>query len=154
MPPGSCLCDNVLCDWLFFVYRIPRQPAAPRVAAWRKLKQIGALLLHDSVWVLPATPRTREQFQWLASEIREGGGEATLWEARAALAGQDRDLANGFADRTDQAYRDLLKTLRRSGASATALSHEYQRIRDQDFFGSALGEKVRAALLAKGEGRR
>jgi len=138
-------------DWLFLVYTIPRQPSAPRVAAWRKLKHLGAFLLHDSVWVLPATPRTREQLQWLATGIQEDGGEATLWEARATLPGQDRELAKGFAERTDLAYRDLLKALRSKHADLAALGRKYQQIREQDYFGSALNEKVRAALLAKGD---
>jgi hypothetical protein len=69
--------------WLVLVYKIPREPAAGRVYVWRKLQRLGALLLHDAVWLLPDTPWTREQFQWLAVEIRELGGEA-LVELEAA----------------------------------------------------------------------
>jgi hypothetical protein len=54
--------------WLLLLYKVARQPSARRVYIWRKLKRLGALLLHDAAWVLPATPRTREQFQWLAAE--------------------------------------------------------------------------------------
>jgi hypothetical protein len=57
-------------------YKIPRKPSSQRVFVWRKLKRLGAVLEHDAVWVLPATPRAREHFQWLAAEISEGGGEA------------------------------------------------------------------------------
>ena len=60
--------------WVLLVYKIPREPTASRAAVWRKLKRLGALLLHDAVWVLPATPWTREQFQWLAVEIGLQGG--------------------------------------------------------------------------------
>ncbi len=49
--------------WVLLVYKIPREPTASRAQVWRKLKRLGALLLHDAVWVLPATPWTREQFQ-------------------------------------------------------------------------------------------
>ena len=55
--------------WVLLHYKIPREPTAPRVSAWRKLKRLGAILLQDAVWVLPATPHTREDFQWLAAEI-------------------------------------------------------------------------------------
>ncbi len=58
-------------SWMLLVYKIPREPTASRAIVWRKLKRLGALLLHDAVWVLPATPWTREQFQWLAVEIGE-----------------------------------------------------------------------------------
>ncbi|MBI4631856.1 MAG: ChrB protein, partial [Chloroflexi bacterium] len=57
--------------WLLFHYKVPPHPTARRVYVWRKLQRLGALTLHDSVWVLPNTPRTREQFQWLATEIQE-----------------------------------------------------------------------------------
>jgi len=46
--------------WVLLHYKIPREPSAQRVFIWRKLKRLGALLLHDALWVLPATPRTRE----------------------------------------------------------------------------------------------
>jgi len=42
--------------WVVLVYKIPREPAAGRVSVWRKLKRLGALLLHDAVWLLPETP--------------------------------------------------------------------------------------------------
>ena len=60
-------------SWLLLVYRIPREPTAGRVFVWRKLKQLGAIALQDAAWVLPKTPRTQEQFQWLAAEITAKG---------------------------------------------------------------------------------
>src|SRR5262245_48438516 len=56
------------------VYKIPREPTAGRVYIWRKLRQLGAVLLQDAVWVLPANPRTQEQFQWLSTRLRPRPG--------------------------------------------------------------------------------
>ena len=72
---------NTRHKWLFLIYKIPREPTAGRVSVWRKLKQLGAVLLQDAVWVLPETTRTHEQYQWLSAEITEHGGEATVWVA-------------------------------------------------------------------------
>src|SRR5258708_35465239 len=72
--------------WVLLVYKIPGEPTASRAAVWRKLKRLGALLLHDAVWGLPATPWTREQFQWLAGEIGERGGGADPCECHLRLA--------------------------------------------------------------------
>ena len=58
--------------WVLLVYKIPREPTSSRAQVWRKLKRLGALLLHDAVWVLPATPWTREQFQWFRTPISRG----------------------------------------------------------------------------------
>ena len=57
--------------WVLLTYKIPREPTASRAYVWRKLKRLGALLMHDAVWVLPVTPWTHEQLQWLVVEIGE-----------------------------------------------------------------------------------
>jgi hypothetical protein len=41
--------------WVLLVYKVPREPTSSRAYVWRKLKRLGALLIHDAVWVLPAT---------------------------------------------------------------------------------------------------
>ena len=134
--------------WLLLSYKIAPKPTANRVYIWRKLKRLGALLLHDAVWVLPSSPRTQEQFQWLAAEIGELGGEALLWESRLTLAAQDEALAQQFAAQTDEAYQKILMTLKRKGADLAALSRQYQQVNTADHFQSALGQQVREALMA------
>jgi len=133
--------------WVVLVYKIPREPAAGRVYVWRKLKRLGALLLHDAVWLLPATPWTREQFQWLAVEIRELGGEALVWESRMVLPGQDETLVQQFVAEVDEAYRAVLAALQQADADLAALARQYQQVQARDYFQSPLGQQVRAALL-------
>ena len=135
-------------SWVLLVYRIPREPTASRAAVWRKLKRLGALLLHDAVWVLPATPWTREQFQWLAVEIGELGGEAHLWESRLILNGQEDALVRQFQARVDAIYQEILDDLERDAADLVALSRKYQQVRAQDYFHSELGKHVRARLMS------
>ena len=65
-------------NWILLNYKLPTHPSALRVYVWRKLKRLGALLLNEAIWVLPDTPRTFEQFQWLATEIQEMQGEVTF----------------------------------------------------------------------------
>ena len=134
--------------WVLLVYKIPREPTASRAAVWRKLKRLGALLLHDAVWVLPATPWTREQFQWLAVEIGELGGEAHLWESHLLLNGQADALVQQFQSRVDAAYQDILDELEEKDADLVALSRKYQQVRAQDYFHSALGTHVRERLMS------
>jgi hypothetical protein len=134
--------------WLVLVYKIPREPAAGRVYTWRKLKRLGALLLHDAVWLLPDTPWTREQFQWLAVEIRELGGEALVWESRMVLSGQDEALVQQFLADVDEAYQAILAAVAQADADLSALARQYQQVQARDYFQSPLGQQVRAALLA------
>ncbi len=134
--------------WVVLVYKIAREPAAGRVYVWRKLKRLGALLLHDAVWLLPDTPWTREQFQWLAVEIRELGGEALVWESRMVLPGQDETLVQQFIADVDHAYQAILTALQQADADLAALARQYQQIQTRDYFQSPLGQQVRTALLA------
>ncbi len=134
--------------WVLLVYKIPREPTASRAQVWRKLKRLGALLLHDAVWVLPATSWTREQFQWLAVEIGELGGEAHLWESHLLLNGQAEALIQQFQARVNAGYQEILEELEQEDADLVALSRTYQQVRAQDYFHSALGTHVRERLMS------
>jgi hypothetical protein len=136
--------------WLLLVYKVPHEPSANRVSTWRKLKRLGALLLHDAVWVLPSSPRTREQLQWLASDIRDLGGEALVWQAAPSGNGQDEQLVRRFSEQAEAGYGEILAALAGPEPDLAALSRRYQQVRQQDFFRCPLGEQVRAALLAAG----
>ena len=133
--------------WVLLVYKIPREPTSSRAAVWRKLKRLGALLLHDAVWVLPATPWTREQFQWLTVEIGELGGEAYLWESHLFLNGQAGALVQQFQARVDAVYQEILEELSQEDADLVALSRKYQQVRAQDYFHSEMGTQVRERLM-------
>jgi hypothetical protein len=69
-------------DWVLLAYRLPRVPSTPRSAVWRKLKRLGVAQLGDGLVALPADPRTREQLEWVAEEVTDHGGEATIWLGR------------------------------------------------------------------------
>jgi hypothetical protein len=135
--------------WLLLHYKLPTEPSAPRVYVWRKLKRMGALLILETVWVLPDTPRTLEQFQWLAAEIIELGGEALLWKGQPALNGPGENLRQQFLAQVDEAYTDLLKQLQSQAANLELLSRQYQQVKSRDYFNSELGLGVREQLLSR-----
>ena len=105
-------------------------------------------MFQDTVWVLPCTARTQEQFQWLAAEIEEIGGEAMLWEARPALLGKDDTLIAQFSTQVDEGYHALLAQLESPEADLETLSRQYQQVLSRDYFQSEAGQRVRQALLA------
>src|SRR5512138_2727019 len=134
--------------WLLFVYKVPNEPSARRVYVWRKLKAMGSVVLHDSVWVLPLTPRTREKLQWLAGEIEQmQGGDAMLWESKQIFTGQDVDLVRQFTDQVEALYKDILVQLQRKNPDLAALSRQYQLANAQDYFQSELGAQVYETLI-------
>jgi len=67
--------------WLLLIHSIPPQPAYFRAKVGKRLARVGAVAIKNSVYVLPASDRTREDFQWIAREIVQGGGEATVCDA-------------------------------------------------------------------------
>ena len=136
-------------SWLLLHYKLPNKPSALRVYVWRKLKRLGAILLHDAVWVLPDLPRTAEQIQWLAAEIEEMGGNAFYWRASNLLAAQEELILHQFQEQVDAVYSKLLKRLEKSRPDLQEISREYQLAASQDFFHSQLGELVREKLSSK-----
>jgi Protein ChrB, N-terminal len=156
--PATCYDVTVVTSpsarWVLLTYRVARDPSAGRVGVWRKLKRLGAILVHDSVWVLPATPRTTEQFQWLAAEIGELGGDAWLWHTTLSPSSQHEALIGQFVAQVDAIYGEILGALHGHEADLAALSKRYQQARALDYFNSPLGAEVRQALLSFGqEGR-
>ena len=71
--------------WVLLAFRIPREPSTPRIATWRKLRRVGAVQVLDGVVALPADRRNREQLEWIAQDIRDAGGEATIWTDRKSV---------------------------------------------------------------------
>src|SRR2546426_12027465 len=64
--------------WILLLYGLPTKGGAARVNLWRQLKKSGALPLKTSAYLLPDRPEHYERLQWLAQQVRDGGGEATI----------------------------------------------------------------------------
>jgi hypothetical protein len=125
--------------WVFLAYRIPREPSTPRIAVWRKLRRLGAAQLLDGLVALPSEPRTQEQFEWLADEIVEAGGDASLWLAEAVDRAAEADLIGQIRSRAAEDYRAVLEELEGLGGDVSPrtlgrLRRELQRIGHRDFF--------------------
>jgi hypothetical protein len=142
--------------WLLLSYRMPREPSTPRIAVWRKLKGLGVGQLGDGLVTLPADARTREQLEWVAEQITEGGGQAMLWLARPASVRQEQQIAADMAAARAAEYAKVCADARvaRTGdaasraATARRLRNELRRIGRRDFFPPPERETARAAVRA------
>src|SRR5688572_25647680 len=135
--------------WLLLHYKLPSKPSALRVYIWRKLKRVGAILLHEAVWVLPDNLRTAEQVHWLAAEIQEMGGNAYYWRATTILGEREESILRQFNEQVDAIYSDLLKRIEKPKADLQEISKQYQQASSRDFFHSKLGLLVREKLTSK-----
>src|SRR5262245_54976529 len=103
-------------DWVLLAYRLPREPSTPRITVWRKLRRYGAAQIVDGLVALPATAKTREQFQWVANEVLEFGGEASVWVGRLDTVRFERDLVARMAAEIADDYRELIAAVEASSS--------------------------------------
>src|SRR5438034_1792765 len=96
-------------EWVLLAYRLPREPSTPRSALWRKLRRLGAAQVLDGLAVLPLDARNRERLEWLADEVVEASGEATIWVGQLGSAAQERELAARMAETVAGDYRALIQ---------------------------------------------
>jgi hypothetical protein len=140
---------------VLLAYRLPREPSTPRSALWRKLRRLGAVQVLDGLAALPLDARTREQLEWLAEEVVEAGGEATIWIGELASPAQERELAAQMAEAVAVDYRRLLAEAEaaREELSGTRrrtlgrLRRELRRIRARDYFPPPEREFAQQALV-------
>jgi hypothetical protein len=141
-------------EWVFLLHRLPREPSAPRLALWRALRRLGALIVGDGVAALPAQPRTIEHMQWLAAGLAEHGGSGSVWVARPATRREGEALAAQAREAVEGEYRALLAQVidaanDSDGARRRAirrLRRQLRAIEGRDFFGATSAARARRAL--------
>jgi hypothetical protein len=146
--------------WLILVHQLPPLPSNLRVRTWRRLQALGAVAVKQSVYVLPDTPESREDFEWLKVEVEGAGGEAVVYSADHVDTAAEAALIEQFREARQEAYTELageLQRMQRSRASQQQPSgrrRDLARYRERfaaiervDFFGSAGRDRV-ARLLA------
>jgi hypothetical protein len=105
--------------WLLLIHQIPPKPDYLRVKIWRRLQRLGAVAVKNSVYVLPKSEQTQEDFQWVLREVIEAGGEASLCEARFLNGLSDDEVMQLFRSARDDDYQEIAHDLERI---STALS--------------------------------
>ena len=98
--------------WLLLIHQLPPKPAYFRVKVWRRLQRLGAVAIKNAVYALPAGEPAREDFAWLLREIVEGGGDASVCEARFVNGLSDEQVQGLFNAARDAEYDELAKEAR------------------------------------------
>ncbi len=154
-------------QWLLLIYKVPAQPATPRIALWRRLKGMGAVYLQNGVCLLPRTDDHLRQLKMMENDVAEMGGEALILETAGLDARQqDKAVARFRADRDDQ-YREFLgrcdayeaeiakeisiekftyAELEEEDTDLKKLQSWLLKIRQLDFYGGTLAEQAASRL--------
>jgi hypothetical protein len=124
----------------------------------------------NSIYVLPKSDQAQEDFQWVVREIVEGGGEATLCEARLVEGLTDEQVEELFRTARSADYRQIAAECRQISKALPArpadeedprteaeieVEHLKRRFADVvaiDFFG-APGQAAAQGLLSELESR-
>lgn len=93
--------------WLALIYRIPSEPTRLRAAVWRRLKNLGAVYLQNSVAAAPRTPHSERTLRTLRKEIVETmGGKAYLISTSSIIG--DAELVELYNAARDDEYEEIL----------------------------------------------
>jgi len=148
--------------WLLLIHQIPPKPDYFRVKIWRRLMRVGAVAVKNSVYVLPKSDATLEDFQWILREIAEGGGDASLCEAgfvegltdaqieslfRAARDADYTAVAEEAREHTKRKYSRGSDSVNELAAAATKLRNRLTEIVTIDYFDS-LGRQTAEGLVS------
>jgi hypothetical protein len=126
---------------------------------WWSLRRLGVVQVADGAVALPLDARTKEQLEWLAEEVGEAGGEASIWIAEAGSAAQERALAGRMAQAVAAEYR-AVRTAAVTVSSVSSASRrralrrlrrELRAIRARDYFPPPEAAEARRAVEALAE---
>jgi hypothetical protein len=144
--------------WILLLYGLPTKKSAARVNLWRQLKKCGALPLKTSAYLLPDKAEHHERLQWLAKQVRDGGGEATIIHVTEIEGLASDDIVRQFNEARAVDYAALLPALteliarnrKRADESFTAdlekLTRQFEEIRKIDFFDCSRAQDAQMLL--------
>src|SRR6202011_3746528 len=156
LPKATAMPSKASDSWLFLLFNLPAKQSSDRVKVWRRLKKFGAIQLKTSTYVLPDEPVHYERFQWLAKEIVDTGGEATLVRVKDIEGMPHPPIVPMFNDARARDYDEIAEPLshfvkdsksRKKTPDMFAkqlqkVRQRFQEIRDIDYFESSRGEDL------------
>jgi hypothetical protein len=139
--------------WLLLIHQIPPKPNYLRVKIGRRLQRLGAVAIKNSVYALPRSDQAQEDLEWVVREIVEGGGDASVCEARFVEGLSDQEVEAMFNAAREADYLELSNEIRRP-SEKEELESEIGRFRKRleeieqiDFFAANGSDRVEGLLV-------
>jgi hypothetical protein len=109
---------------------------------WRKLKRLGVAQVAAGVVALPYDAATKEQLEWIAQEVVDSGGMASIWITTPTVKRFGEDLAHSLSRERAVEYQQLAKLAEANLTDDPAdrqrahrqLRSEFRRIERRDHF--------------------
>ena len=106
--------------WLVLTWRLPSDSSTPRVATWRTLRRVGAVLLTPGAAVVPFGEDLLEQMDFLAQSIEDAGGEAWVLPVRQLSEREEAEIRRRQREARASEYEKLAAAARRVPAQTRA----------------------------------
>ncbi len=137
--------------WLLLIHQIPPKPDYLRVKVRRRLQQIGAVPLKNSVYVLPRSDDAMEDFQWLRRVVVDDGGEATICAASFINGPNNQEVESMFRAQSDVEYGEIIDAARiaethPTDADIRRLNRRLAQAQACDFFKAKRAEAAARAI--------
>ena len=94
--------------WFIIIYKVPSSPSTARVTVWKKTKEMGALPLQQSVYILPNLQELKGALDQLKEQIQQFGGESRVIEITSLEQAQEKEIIDGFNRLRNQEYEEVL----------------------------------------------
>jgi hypothetical protein len=107
--------------WLQLTYKVPSEPSQKRVWVWRRLQNLGAYALQNSVYLLPYSDEVEKHFRQLAHEIRDMGGEASIFSVVALDQADEQRILASILEARNNEYNTVIRVCGRFLAKAETL---------------------------------
>jgi len=94
-------------QWLLLIPQLPAKPDYLRVKLRRRLAKLGAVAVKSSVYALPRSDDSAEDFAWLRREIVNEGGDAVICTAELVDGLSDESLTAVFRHDANERYAEV-----------------------------------------------
>jgi len=95
-------------SWIVFIYKMHPEPSRYRVSIWRRLKDIGALYLQNSICILPNSLIHHEFLKKLSIEIKKTDGESSILIANYPNDKEEQKIIEKFNSERNNEYAELV----------------------------------------------
>ena len=161
--------DKTTTNWLALCYTLGALPSRNRVFVWRRLKEIGAVYVRQSVAVLPEDDYLLAYFEGLRTKIIKFGGKASLIRMTFLSAEDERDVTELYNENIKRDYGRVERMLLGLATELEGLTNEkalssesilmatekinkgrkaYEKVELRDYFGTSYGEKARRIIAS------
>ncbi|MCG8434798.1 MAG: chromate resistance protein [Gammaproteobacteria bacterium] len=114
--------------WLVLIHQIPQEPASLRMKIWRRLQNVGAVAIKNSMYVLPMNEQTQEDFEWILRELTASGADGAILESKFLDGMTDQQIQALFDNARDADYAALGNDVR---AFTAGLPKTFKKVPDR-----------------------